>query len=139
MGMAVGAKGGIKSDINVTPLVDVVLVLLIIFMVVTPMLQRGKEVTLPSVKQVDKHKKTEDPIILSVVPGGDMYLESDKMADEDDLETKLRDKLTGPNGNRPLMLKGDQTLPFEEVRKVMRVAKKAGAKAIALGVEELKE
>ncbi len=138
MAMAVGPGRGYKSDINVTPLVDVCLVLLIIFMVVTPMLQRGKEVTLPSVKQVDKHKKTEDPIILSVVPGGDMYLESDKMKDEDDLETQLRDKLA-PNQNRPLMLKGDQTLPFEEVRKVMRVAKKAGAKAIALGVEELKE
>jgi biopolymer transport protein ExbD len=138
MSMAVGGKGGIKSDINVTPLVDVVLVLLIIFMVVTPMLQRGKEVTLPTVKQVDKHPKDQDPLILSVVPGGDMYLESDKMADEDDLEQQLRDKLQ-PNPNRPVMLKGDQMLAFEEVRKVMRVSKRAGAKSIALGVEQLKE
>ncbi len=48
MAMTAGGKGGIKSDINVTPLVDVVLVLLIIFMVVTPMLQRGKDVKLPT-------------------------------------------------------------------------------------------
>jgi biopolymer transport protein ExbD len=137
MGMSVGGRGGVKSDINVTPLVDVVLVLLIIFMVVTPMLQRGKEVGLPVVKKADVHKKDKDPIILSVVPGGDMYLESDKMDDEDMLEEKIREKLALKD-TRPLMLKGDQTLPFGEVRRVLKVVKLAGSKAIALGVEEEK-
>ena len=55
MGMSVGgSQGGPKSDINVTPLVDVVLVLLIIFMVITPMLQRGKSVTLPKANKVEE-------------------------------------------------------------------------------------
>ena len=58
MGMSAGSnKGGPKNDINVTPLVDVVLVLLIIFMVVTPMLQRGKDVTLPKAKQQSEEKQ----------------------------------------------------------------------------------
>ena len=64
MSMDVGSKG-VKSDINVTPLVDVVLVLLIIFMVITPMLQRGKAVTLPDAKMVSELKSGGDPIILA--------------------------------------------------------------------------
>jgi len=50
MSMDIGSKSGVRSDINITPLVDVVLVLLIIFMVITPMLQRGKSVDLPKAK-----------------------------------------------------------------------------------------
>jgi len=67
MAMTAGGRGGIKSDINVTPLVDVVLVLLIIFMVVTPMLQRGKDVKLPvATKQKHEEGKDVDPMIVSV-------------------------------------------------------------------------
>ena len=62
----VGA-GGVRSEINVTPLVDVVLVLLIIFMVITPMLQRGKAVTLPDAKLVSELKSGGDPIIIAQV------------------------------------------------------------------------
>ena len=57
MAMTAGGRGGIKSDINVTPLVDVVLVLLIIFMVVTPMLQRGKDVKLPIASKKEQAEK----------------------------------------------------------------------------------
>ncbi len=67
MSMAVGPNRGVKNEINVTPLVDVVLVLLIIFMVVTPMLQRGKAVTLPKAQTTTKKAPGEpDPLILSV-------------------------------------------------------------------------
>jgi biopolymer transport protein ExbD len=78
MAMSVGPRSSnIKADINVTPLVDVVLVLLIIFMVVTPMLQRGKDVKLPSAHKSEQQKKDADPIILSVTPDGQLYLERD--------------------------------------------------------------
>ena len=67
MAMNVGGSGkGIKAEINITPLVDVVLVLLIIFMVITPMLQRGKDVRLPLVHKPDSENKDGDPLILSV-------------------------------------------------------------------------
>ena len=66
---------GVKSDINVTPLVDVVLVLLIIFMVITPLLQRGKPVTLPEAKHVSSLGKGGDPILLSVTSDGKLYLD----------------------------------------------------------------
>ncbi len=126
-----------NSDINVTPLIDVVLVLLIIFMVVTPMLQKGKSVTLPKAQNIHKKAKPEEPIFLSVTADHEMYLEQDKYNEADLLE-HLSDKLA-PNPARPVMLKGDISVTFSDVRKVMHIAKKAGAKAIALGVEQLDE
>ncbi len=136
MAMAVGPGRGVKSDINVTPLVDVVLVLLIIFMVITPMLQRGKAVSLPKALKVDKESKA-DPIIISVTADKGMYIESDKF-DEDGFLAELRKKLISDPSKR-LLLKGDASLTFDDVRKVMALSQKAGAKSIALGVEEIKE
>ena len=132
-----GSRGGIKSDINVTPLVDVVLVLLIIFMVVTPMLQRGKDVQLPKAMKVDEDKKAADPIIVSVTPDKKVYIEHDAY-DDQGFEDALRGKLLTTPG-RKILLKGDTSLSFEDVRKVMNLARNAGAHGIALGVEELKK
>jgi biopolymer transport protein TolR len=137
MGMAVGPSSGIKNEINVTPLVDVVLVLLIIFMVITPMLQRGKSVTLPKATHITKDKAESDPMILSVTPDKKMFLENDEY-DAAGLETKLREEIE-TNPTKRVLLKGDSTLQVGDVRKVMEIARKAKAKSIALGVEELKE
>jgi biopolymer transport protein ExbD len=136
--MAAGGKKGIKAEINVTPMVDVVLVLLIIFMVVTPMLQRGKDVQLPKAAKVDEEKKGgADPIVISITPDKRIYLESDAFDDER-FQDELRKKLAVNPGHR-ILLKGDQSLLFEDVRRVMNLARTAGAKSIALGVEELKK
>jgi biopolymer transport protein TolR len=137
MAMGVGPSRGIKSEINVTPLVDVVLVLLIIFMVVTPMLQRGKDVKLPRAAKVEEEKKQADPIIVSITTDKRMYVESAELGD-DAFEDELHRKLVEKPG-RKILLKGDTTLSFEDVRKVMNLARKAGAKGIALGVEEIKK
>jgi biopolymer transport protein ExbD len=135
--MGAGPSKGVKSDINVTPLVDVVLVLLIIFMVVTPMLQRGKDVRLPKARKVETEKKGSEPIIVSVTADKSIYLENDKLDDEA-FQAELTKKLLAKPGER-ILLKGDQSLTFEDVRRVMNLARKAGAKAISLGVEEVKE
>lgn len=138
MGMAAGPSKGIKSEINVTPLVDVVLVLLIIFMVITPMLQRGKDVQLPKAAKVDDEKKgAADPIIVSVTPDKSIFIENDKYNDEQ-FQAELQKKLVATPGQR-ILLKGDQSLVFEDVRRVMNLARKAGAKSVALGVEEIKQ
>jgi len=136
MAMTGGGKGGVKSDINITPLVDVVLVLLIIFMVITPMLQRGKDVKLPKAMKVDPESKS-DPIIISVTPDKSVYIEADKFDDEG-FQAELQKKLISEPGKK-LLLKGDMTLTFDDVRRVMNLAQKAGAKSIALGVEEEKK
>jgi biopolymer transport protein TolR len=134
--MTVSPGGGIKNEINVTPLVDVVLVLLIIFMVVTPMLQRGKDVRLPKAHLIEKESRG-DPIIVSVTPDKRVYIEHDPY-DDRHFQERLADELTQKPG-RPILLKGDQSLAYGEVRRVMNLARKAGAKGISLGVEELKE
>ena len=138
MGMGVGGKHGIKAEINVTPMVDVVLVLLIIFMVITPMLQRGKDVQLPKALKVDAERKgAADPIVVSVTPDKRIYIESDSY-DHEGFQAALEKKLSSNPGQR-ILLKGDQSLVFDDVRRVMNLARKSGAKSIALGVEEVKK
>jgi len=138
MGMGGQSKGGVKSDINVTPLVDVCLVLLIIFMVVTPMLQSGKDVQLPKAKQVaEKDKDGNSPIHVSITADKKAYFEQD-LANDAELEDKLRVEY-GKNPARKLLLKADQSLTFGDVRRVMNVTRKAGAKAVQMAVEELKD
>jgi biopolymer transport protein TolR len=140
MGMSTGgSQGGPKSEINVTPLVDVVLVLLIIFMVVTPMLQRGKSVTLPKAAKVEAEKEgttDPDPIILSITTDKKMFVEQDEY-DSAGLEAKLKDTLSFLP-NKKILLKGDSALTVGDVRHVMEVTRKAKAKKIFLGVEEQK-
>jgi biopolymer transport protein TolR len=142
MGMGGGsARGAVKADINVTPLVDVCLVLLIIFMVITPMLQRGKEVTLPKSKETDKGMKT-DPMIMSVTKDKKMWLDptggsNSREYDEKGLQRALEEEFVKTPG-RKILLKGDSSLEVGEVRKAMRVAQLAKAKGVQLGVEELK-
>ncbi|SRR5713226_5405541 len=137
MSMAVGPNRGVKNEINVTPLVDVVLVLLIIFMVVTPMLQRGKAVTLPTAQATTKKAPNEpDPLILSVTPDKKVFVEHD-LYELAGLEERLRNELSSAAG-RKIMLKGDRSLTYGDVRKVMDIARKAGAGGIEIAVEELK-
>ena len=135
MAMGGGAgRGKVKSDINVTPLVDVVLVLLIIFMVVTPMLQRGKDVKLPDATKQKADETKSDPMIISVTADKKIYLEKDPF-DEEGLRLAMTSKLqTEPF--KPVLLKGDASLTFEDVRKVLAVMQKSGAKTVKLGVQE---
>jgi biopolymer transport protein ExbD len=132
-----GSSKGVKSEINVTPLVDVCLVLLIIFMVVTPMLQRGKDVKLPQAHKIDAENKEGDPIILSVTKDKRVFVESDQY-DDDGLSTRITNELRAAPG-RKLLLKGDQALSYGDVRRVLELTRKAGARSISLGVEELKK
>ncbi len=138
MGMSAGPKGGIKSDINVTPLVGVVLVLLIIFMVITPMLQRGKSVELPKASKIEdeKDKGAASPLVLSITPDKTVYLENDQVNDEQ-LQTRLTEELEKDPGTK-ILLKGDNKLNVGDVRRVLDIARKSKAKSIALGVEEKK-
>jgi len=138
MGMAAGGKkGSFKNDINVTPLVDVVLVLLIIFMVITPMLQRGKDVKLPVSRTIEEGGSEEDPLILSITKDKLLYIESTEVK-ENDYIAALAKELAAKPGRR-LLLKGDEALEVGAVRNLMDMTRKAGAKSVQLGVEHLKQ
>jgi biopolymer transport protein TolR len=139
MGMDVGAKSGVRSDINITPLVDVVLVLLIIFMVITPLLQRGKSVELPKAKNVVTHKDPEgapEPLFVSVTPDGKVYIESDKQpATPEQLIDAMKAAVAE---NKKVMIKGDVNTEYGAVRPVLDQASKAKLKGVQLAAEELK-
>jgi biopolymer transport protein TolR len=127
MAFSAGSKG-VKNEINVTPLVDVVLVLLIIFMVVTPMLQRGKDET---------ENKDSESIMVSVTTDKRIWLEADQV-EPDALQAKLTETFAAVPG-RKVLVKGDTTLTVAEVRKVMDRVRKAGGKGVSLAVEEFKK
>jgi biopolymer transport protein ExbD len=133
MGMDTGG-GGIRSDINVTPLVDVVLVLLIIFMVVTPMLQKGKDVQLPITNNPDK-KKSDDQneILVSVTSDGSVFLDRNQVS-KDQLLGVMSETFQRSPG-KSVVIKGDKRLTFGDVKDVMLTINQAGFSNVAVMAE----
>lgn len=125
-----------EPDINVTPLVDVVLVLLIIFMVIAPELEHGERVELPAVSQPDEKSKSKlDPITVTVSPRGTLYLEKEAVADLNALELKLF-ALRSENSERRVMLKGDASMPYGKMRDTFALCQKVGFSGVSLSVSQ---
>src|SRR4051812_18913611 len=132
MGMSTGgSQGGVKTDINITPLVDVVLVLLIIFMVVTPELQRGKEVKLPNATTAKRRDDGGDPVVVSVTPSRQIWIEQEQVPDEAALTEQIKDALKAMPG-RGVLIKGDQALKYGDVKGVITAIRNAGAPSVSL-------
>ena len=136
MGMNFSAKG-VKSEINVTPLVDVVLVLLIIFMVITPLLQRGKPVVLPDAKQVSALKSGGDPILVSITPDGKVWIDKAEVAKED-LSVALQTEMQ-MNPGAPVMIKGDREVKYKDIREVILEVSKTRLIGVSLAATAIKE
>ena len=139
MGMGPIKKGKINSEINVTPLVDVVLVLLIIFMVVTPMLQKGRPVQLPNTTNPSALPEDENELLISVAYNGpgnpvSVWLET-KEVNLPDLETLLQETYQR-NPNKRITLKGDKRLSYGEVKDVMMVVNRAGFSGVGIVAEK---
>jgi biopolymer transport protein ExbD/biopolymer transport protein TolR len=141
MSMDVGSKS-VRSDINVTPLVDVVLVLLIIFMVITPMLQRGKPVTLPEAKHVSTLGKGGDPILLSVTKDGRVWLDGEvhtkQEVKDEQIEQELNLELQARPGV-PIMVKVDRDVEYRRVRQVVLEVSKTHVMGVSLAASKLEE
>jgi len=131
MGMDTGGGGGVRSDINVTPLVDVVLVLLIIFMVVTPMLQKGKDVQLPVTSNPNSSKSDdENEVLISVTKDGNVWVDTDRVTIESLRQLMAETYARSPG--KKIVLKGDRRLTFGEVKDVMMVVNDAGFTNVAV-------
>lgn len=121
----------VKPEMNVTPLVDVVLVLLIIFMVILPAAVSDMNLELAKMENPDEERKGEpDPYVLSVDVEGRLYLD-DYAIDR----TQLGDHLRAANANDPtkkLVLRGDHRLRYEQVRDVMAIVQDVGFPGVAL-------
>ncbi len=127
---APGSHTGPKSEINITPLVDVVLVLLIIFIVVTPMLTRGADVLLPAADNADSKEDSGEDLIISVQKSGDIWINSELVTPEI-LETRVTNIIVS-EPFKPILIKGDFAARYADVRKVMAVCERAEAKNVAL-------
>ena len=126
------SRDKLQSDINVTPLVDVCLVLLIIFMVVTPLLQKGIAVQLPTTDNPDKKPENASQKLLTVswATPPVYYFEADALS-KDNIQKRL-EELYQRTPNAEIIIKADQRLKYGDVKEVMKVAKEAGFQNVGL-------
>ena len=133
-------QSGAMSEINVTPMVDVMLVMLIIFMVITPMLSKGMSVELVKTKNpiAMKNADKDDAILSSVTKDGKVYLGSDQFANLTDLGVKVKDRLTAQL-DKTVYLKNDSRARFERVVEVIDNLRGFGVDQLGLITEQIKE
>jgi biopolymer transport protein TolR len=123
----------VLADINVTPLVDVMLVLLIIFMITAPMLHQGVEVALPKAEADAMQLKIDDPLILSINRDGLVYVQ-----DEPIHPSQLMERLTPlieARGDEAVFLKGDRDLPYGTVIEVLDILNRGGIRQVGMVTE----
>ena len=129
-----GLGGGAITEINVTPLVDVMLVLLIIFMVTAPMLQTGVDVNLPQAK-AQTIPDDEGKLILTITKDKRVFLGKLQIPFED-VEKMLKNNAK-LNADKELYLHADKDLPYGEVVKVMAAVKQAGVDKLGMVTDPL--
>src|SRR5262249_37241318 len=128
-----GAKGGIKSDINVTPLVDVMLVLLIIMMLVAPLLQQGISVKLPTASNTVDKPDTQGQTVIAIGKNKELYLNAVPVR-EGDLATKITEKLESQK-EKVVLIKADEEVEYGAVMATMDQLRTAGIEDIGLVTE----
>jgi len=131
-GIGPGREHRALAEINVTPFVDVMLVLLIIFMVTAPMLQQGIDVDLPETTS-QPLRLHEEPLVLTVKKDGSYHIARTEVPLED-LEAKLAAILEGID-DRDVYLRADQDAPYGTVVKAMAAARRAGAETLGIVTE----
>jgi biopolymer transport protein ExbD len=138
MSMSVGGKKGASmADINVTPMADIMIVLLIIFMVITPMLQKGVDVKLPSAANTKERKDEPKTIVVAIKQDATTYLNGIKIENQADLVPQIKERLEElADTNKVVYLKGDENLTYAEVMKIMDYCREAGVEEIALIAEQ---
>lgn len=128
-----GAKGGIKADINVTPLVDVMLVLLIIMMIVAPMLQKGANVRLPQAANTADKPETSDQVVIAITSDGGFWLNGLRVPDTD-LRRRAEDALEGKK-ERVILIKADEDAQYGKIMEAMDEMRAVGIEDMGLITE----
>jgi len=134
--MAIKTGGGFLNEINVTPFVDVMLVLLIIFMVTAPLMTQGVEVDLPVTKTVRNLPQDSEHLVLTVRKDGRIFLDEYQVS-MDELEDHLKRLVAGQK--KQLFLRADKEVPYGTVVQVMGEIKAAGIDKLGIVAEEPKQ
>jgi biopolymer transport protein TolR len=132
MAFGVPSEGGSISDINVTPLVDVMLVLLIIFMVTAPILQQGVAIDLPKTTAAPL-PGADEQLVVNIAKTGQLYL-NDTAYTLPELTARLR-ALAGERRDRPLYVRADQAVAYGQVMRAMAAVREAGLTRVGLVTE----
>ncbi|HEV7860107.1 MAG TPA: biopolymer transporter ExbD [Pyrinomonadaceae bacterium] len=144
MGMSGGGGGGLQSEINVTPMVDIMLVLLIIFMVVTPFLQQGVTVALPKNMDnpdVDPAIIKESSVVISIPNDGEVYLAKERIQDyKKDLQSKVDKMLKNKaEADKIVYIKSGVGVNYGSVVEVINLVRKSGVDKIGLVADKKKK
>jgi biopolymer transport protein ExbD len=133
------AKSAVKADINVTPLIDVMLVLLIIFMIVTPIIAAGFQATIPRSQNPENRPEGPDEIRLGIDREGKFFLDvgsGPKQVKDADLPGRLESIYASRSRDKILFLKADQNLEFGRVQQAIEIARQAGARVVGAITEQ---
>ena len=131
MAMSTGGGGGLTNEINVTPMIDVLLVLLIIFMMAIPMLRKAIDVQIPDPTPTEAQPPSQsDQIVLQVLPGDQFKVNSEAVA-AGNLHEFLKNVYDG-RPNKIIFVKGDPKVKYQDVVHAMDVARGAGVKVIGI-------
>jgi biopolymer transport protein ExbD len=125
----------VKADINVTPMIDVMLVLLIIFMIVTPLIAAGFKATLPKGANLDPRPEGDNEVVLGIDEAGHYFLNGRPLPDGT-LEDQLRSVFAARTEDKIIYFKADQKLPYGRIQEAMETARKAGARVMAAITEK---
>ena len=137
MSMDLGGKGGVKSDINVTPLVDVMLVLLIIMMIVAPLLQKGVDVKLPTATNPVPKPETQDQTVVAVTADGRLHLNSREVP-EAELAQRVTEVLETKK-EKIVLIRADSEVEYGAVMAAMDALRQAGIEDIGLITDPKRE
>ena len=137
MAISVGGdeEGSVMAEINTTPLVDVMLVLLIIFMIAAPMLHQGVEVALPKAEARNLPLRTEDPLVVSIDRNGRVYLREDAVETED-LVDRLKAEIAAKGDDQTVFIKGDRDVPYGRVIEVLDTLQQGGIVNVGMVTEK---
>ena len=136
---ATSARAAVKADINVTPLIDVMLVLLIIFMIVTPLIAAGFQATIPRSANPENRPEGQDEVKLGIDKDGKFWLDlgtGPRQIPDDQLPGRLEAIYQSRSKDKILFLKADQNLDFGRVQQAIEIAKEAGVRVVGAITEQ---
>ncbi len=131
MGMALGGSGGPKADINMTPMIDVLLVLIIIFMVITPLTPKGLEALVPQPAPPNQKSDADQRTVVIDIHKDKSMMINTEATDENRLGPRL-EEIFKTRAERVVFVKGDPDLEFQVVAKVIDIAKGVGIDKVGL-------
>ena len=136
---ATSARAAVKADINVTPLIDVMLVLLIIFMIVTPLIAAGFQATIPRSQNPENRPEGPDEVKLGIDKDGKFWLDlgtGPRQIPDDQLPGRLQTIYESRTKDKVLFLKADQNVEFGRVQQAIEIARKAGVRVVGAITEQ---